>query len=87
MPASLRSPKRIMSSTPWTEVGCMGLMCVAFCGEIQCSCGDAQWLTSARPPGTQAALCQGRVPGGTGTPDICDPIRASSSPAAKHNQF
>lgn len=38
IPASLRSPRRIMSSTPCTDVGCMGLMCVALCGEIQCSC-------------------------------------------------
>lgn len=37
MPASLRSPSRIMSSTPWMEVGCIGLMLVAFWGEIQCS--------------------------------------------------
>lgn len=37
MPASLRSPRRIMSSTPWMEVGCIGLMFVAFWGEIQCS--------------------------------------------------
>lgn len=28
-----------MSSTPWMEVGCIGLMLVAFWGEIQCSCG------------------------------------------------
>lgn len=57
-------PKRIMSSTPWTDVGCMGLMCLAFCGEISVPAEIAQWLTSARPPGTQAALCQGRVPEG-----------------------
>lgn len=38
MPASLRSPRRIISSTPCMEVGCMGLMLVAFWGEIQCSC-------------------------------------------------
>ena len=26
MPASWRSPRLIMSSTPWTEVGCMALI-------------------------------------------------------------
>lgn len=38
IPASLRSPRRIMSSTPWIEVGCIGLIVVAFWGHIQCSC-------------------------------------------------
>lgn len=37
IPASLRSPRRIMSSTPWMEVGCIGLMLMAFWKEIQCS--------------------------------------------------
>lgn len=38
IPASFRSPRRIMSSTPWIEVGCIGLMFVAFWREILCSC-------------------------------------------------
>lgn len=61
------------------------MMCVAFCGEIQCSCGDTGHLTSAGSPGAQAAHCWGRVPGGTGALGLCDPLRALSSPVAKHS--
>lgn len=37
-PASLRSPSLIMSSTPFTEVGCMGLMVPSVFFLILCSC-------------------------------------------------
>lgn len=62
MPASLRSPRRIISSTPWTDVGCIGLMCVAFCGEIQCSCGE---------PVANVSELQGKGPGWEGTRGEC----------------
>lgn len=59
IPASFRSPRRIMSSTPWMEVGCIGLMLVAFWGEIQCSW---KWRVFLQTPYFELC-CNNKLPG------------------------
>lgn len=42
MPASFKSPRWIMSSTPCTELGCMGLRMLRFSAWTQCSWKEEQ---------------------------------------------
>lgn len=39
-----------MSSTPWAELGCMGLRVLRSAAEIQCSCNDRHKLSAKVSP-------------------------------------
>lgn len=54
MPASFRSPRRIMSSTPSAELGCMGLRVSRSPAWIQCSWNKGHILLSS-------GLCLGHL--------------------------
>ncbi len=56
IPASWRSPRLIMSSTPWTEVGCMALILRSGVSHCSSPSSSTTWILRPSAAATRAPM-------------------------------